>query len=126
MQRCSYALKDVGKWEGEGMSAAGHRVLVVDDDKSFRALARNVLRRAGFAVGEAEDADVALAVAVQTPPDLVLLDVCLPRVSGYELYAELRQRLGDEIPVIFMSGERTDSYDRVAGLMLGADDYLVK
>jgi DNA-binding NarL/FixJ family response regulator len=50
----------------------------------------------------------------------------LPGVSGYELYRELRDRLGDRAPVIFVSGERTDSYDRVAGLLLGADDYLVK
>jgi DNA-binding NarL/FixJ family response regulator len=106
--------------------AARQNVLVVDDDAHFRRFAHATIERAGFRAFEAADADQALAAAAVTPPHLVLLDVHLPRVSGYELYRELRDRLGDSLPIIFVSGERTDSYDRVAGLMLGADDYLVK
>jgi DNA-binding NarL/FixJ family response regulator len=56
----------------------------------------------------------------------VLLDVCLPRASGYEVCRELRDRFGDALGIIFMSGERIDSLDRVSGLLLGGDDYVVK
>jgi len=56
----------------------------------------------------------------------VLLDVCLPGVSGYEICRELRDRFGDSLGIIFVSGERVDSIDRVSGLLIGADDYVVK
>jgi DNA-binding NarL/FixJ family response regulator len=106
--------------------AAGNNVLVIDDDERFREFVRTTIERAGFTAVEAVDADDALAAADLAAPELVLLDVRLPRVSGYELFHELRERLGADVPIIFVSGDRTDSYDRVAGLMLGADDYLVK
>ena len=108
------------------MAAGKQRVLVVDDDRGFRALARDLLERAGFAVVEAANADEALAAAEELQPDLVLLDVRLPRVSGYEVYRELRDRCGDGLPIMFVSGERTEAYDRTVGLLLGAEDYLVK
>jgi DNA-binding NarL/FixJ family response regulator len=108
------------------MNRADNMVLVVDDDQGFRALARHVLERARFAVAEAANADEALQAVECSPPDLVLLDVRLPRVSGYELLRELRDRLGESLPIVFVSGERIDSYDRVAGLLLGGDDYIVK
>ena len=108
------------------MSAVRERVLVVDDDRSFRRFVCDLLAHAGFDVDEAADAGEALARAKRRPPQLVLLDVKLPRVSGYELFKQLHDRLGDDLPVVFVSGERTDAYDRVAGLMLGADDYIVK
>jgi DNA-binding NarL/FixJ family response regulator len=56
----------------------------------------------------------------------VLLDVVLPRLSGYEVCRRLREEFGESLPIIFMSGERTQEYDRAAGMLLGADDYLVK
>jgi DNA-binding NarL/FixJ family response regulator len=105
---------------------ARETVLVVDDDRRFRDLAKTVIERAGFAVVEAGSADQALAAARSHPPHLVLLDVKLPQSSGYEVYRELHDVLGDNLPIIFVSGERTEPYDRVAGLLLGADDYLVK
>jgi DNA-binding NarL/FixJ family response regulator len=108
------------------VAVAREIVLVVDDDARFRTFARTTIERAGITTVEASDADEALTAAGVKAPDLVLLDVRLPRVSGYELFRELRDQLGDGVPIIFVSGERTDSYDRVAGLMLGADDYLVK
>ena len=101
-------------------------VLVVDDDAGFRALVRALLERESFKVEEAANAQEALAAVERTPPHLVLLDVVLPETSGYELYRELRERCGSALPIIFVSGERTDAYDRSAGLLLGADDYLVK
>ena len=108
------------------MAAVRQNVLVVDDDQRFRLFACTTIERAGFATFEAADADEALVEAQRTPPHLVLLDVRLPHVSGYELYRELRDRLGDAVPIIFVSGDRIEAYDRVAGLLLGAEDYLVK
>jgi DNA-binding NarL/FixJ family response regulator len=59
-------------------------------------------------------------------PALVVLDVHLPDISGYEVCRELRDMFGERLPILFLSGARTESYDRVGGLLLGADDYLVK
>jgi DNA-binding NarL/FixJ family response regulator len=106
--------------------ALGELVLVVDNDELFRASVREPLERAGFDVLEADGGKAALAAAARRKPDLVLLDVCLPGASGYEVCRELRDRFGETLGVIFVSGERTDSIDRVSGLLLGADDYVVK
>jgi DNA-binding NarL/FixJ family response regulator len=59
-------------------------------------------------------------------PALVLLEVCLPAICGYEVCRQLRGPYGEALPIVFVSGERTESYDRVAGLLVGADEYLVK
>jgi two-component system, OmpR family, response regulator len=104
----------------------GEAVLVVDNDPLFRAFVRDLLERAGFDVVEAADGEAALSVAALQRPELVLLDVCLPRASGYEVCRELRDRFGDSLGIIFVSGERIESIDRVSGLLLGADDYLAK
>jgi DNA-binding NarL/FixJ family response regulator len=111
------------------MSAAASNVepiLVVDDDDTFRDLMRTVLERAGFEVREAVNGDEAIAAAQLARPSLVLLDVGLPGLSGYEVLHELHDLIDEDIPVIFVSGERADRRDVVAGLLLGADDYLVK
>jgi len=107
-------------------AALGKLVLVVDNDPVFRAFVREPLERAGFDVFEADDGEAALDAASRRQPELVLLDVCLPRASGYEVCRELRDRFGDALGIIFISGERIDSIDRVSGLLLGADDYVVK
>jgi DNA-binding NarL/FixJ family response regulator len=104
----------------------GELVLVVDNDPLFRASVREPLERAGFDVLEADDGEAALAAADKRKPELVLLDVCLPGASGYEVCHELRDRFGDTLGIIFVSGERIESIDRVSGLLLGADDYVVK
>jgi DNA-binding NarL/FixJ family response regulator len=108
------------------VTRAQTRVLVVDDDLGFCAFVQTLLERAGYAVTLAVGGDDALRAARSAQPHLVLLDVCLPGTSGYEISRELKDRHGEELPIIFVSGERTDAYDRVAGLLLGADDYLVK
>ena len=102
------------------------RLLVVDDDALFRAWVREALERAGFDVVEAADADEAFESVEETRPHLALLDVRLRTTSGYEIHRELNERYAGSIPVIFISGERTEPFDRAAGLLLGADDYLVK
>ena len=59
-------------------------------------------------------------------PSLVLLDVLLPDVSGFEIVKELRDEFGDDLPIVFISGDRTEPLDRATGLLLGGDDYVVK
>jgi DNA-binding NarL/FixJ family response regulator len=75
---------------------------------------------------EVEDGREVLEVARNERPAVVLLEVNMPGLSGYEVCRELREGFGRELSIIFVSGERTESFDRVAGLLLGADDYIVK
>ena len=100
-------------------------ILVVDDDAALRALLRELLHASGYEVREAETGAAAIAAARAERPGLVLLDVQLPGMSGYQVLHMLREDFSG-LPVIFMSGERTEAYDRAGGLMLGADDYIVK
>jgi DNA-binding NarL/FixJ family response regulator len=85
-----------------------------------------LLNDAGFDVIEAATGEDALAVARQLVPSAVILEIPLGDISGYEVCRALREELGDELPVVFVSGDRTESYDRVVGLIIGADDYIVK
>jgi len=101
-------------------------VLVVDDDPFFRAYVRGVLEGCGYRVVDVEDGVAALKSVRADRPAAVLLDVSMPRLSGYEVCRALREEHGPDLPVMFVSGERTESFDRVAGLTIGADDYLVK
>ena len=101
-------------------------VLIVDDDPGISALLTTVLRRAGFTTRNARTGADAIAAARHERPTLVLLDVALPLTSGYEVCRQLRETYGEDLPVIFLSGERVESYDRAAGIMLGADDYVTK
>jgi DNA-binding NarL/FixJ family response regulator len=101
-------------------------VFIVEDDRSCRRLIVDVLRQDGFHTIEAATGREALEMLERMRPDLAVLDVHLPGTSGYEIHRRLRDQFGDELPVIFVSGERTEPYDRVAGLLLGADDYVVK
>ena len=80
----------------------------------------------GYETRQAQNGREALEAARQAQPALVLLDVNLAEVSGYEVCRQLRERFGDDIGIIFLSGDRTEPYDRAAGLLLGADDYIVK
>jgi two-component system, OmpR family, response regulator len=104
----------------------GAAILVVDDDPGTRALVSGLLARVGYPVREASTGAAALAAARRERPALVILDVEMPVTSGYEVYRELRDTFGESLPVLFLSGARTEPYDRAAGLMLGADDYVVK
>lgn len=102
------------------------QILVVDDDDAVAAQLVALLTGDGAEVRRAVTGDDGLAAALADPPQLVLLEVNLPGMCGYELLRRLRETLGDELPVVFMSGERTEPFDRVAGMLLGADDYIVK
>jgi DNA-binding NarL/FixJ family response regulator len=80
----------------------------------------------GYETRQAQNGREALEAARQVQPALVLLEVNLAEVSGYEVCRALRDRFGADIAIIFLAGDRTEPYDRVAGLLLGADDYIVK
>ena len=111
-----------------GQAPVCGRILVVDDDQGFLALAAETLESAGFTVVALTSGIEALELtrAAAEHPDLVVLDVQLPQVSGYEICRELRDEFGAGLPILFVSGFRTEPLDRVAGLLVGADDYLVK
>ena len=102
------------------------RVLVVDDDAPFRAYVCALLEEHGYAAVPVSSGSDALAHLAGYPPTAVVLDVNMPGLSGYEVCRAIRDDLGLRLPILFVSGERTESFDRVAGLTIGADDYLVK
>lgn len=101
-------------------------ILIVDDDNAFRTLVSELLAASGMASIQASSGEEALELARTTRPVLVMLDVRLPGVSGYETCRGLREEFGDELPILFVSGDRTESLDRAVGLLLGGDDYVVK
>jgi DNA-binding NarL/FixJ family response regulator len=104
----------------------GNPILIVDDDSIIRAAIATILADAGYATREADSGADALRVARSEAPGLVLLDVNLPGMCGYEVCRLLRDEFGDQFPIVFVSGARTESFDRVAGLLLGANDYISK
>ena len=98
-------------------------VLVVDDDPHIRDLLTFALQKAGLATREAADGEAALAEIAQRAPDLVILDINMPRMDGIETCRRIRAQ-GD-LPILFLSS-RDDEIDRILGMELGADDYVVK
>ena len=101
------------------------RLLVVDDEATVRELLSATLRFAGFRVTSAATAGEAVAAAEADPPDLVLLDVMLPDMDGFEVVRRLREGEQGRVPVLFLTA-RDRQADKVAGLSLGADDYVTK
>jgi DNA-binding response OmpR family regulator len=104
-------------------AARQQRVLIVDDDRPTRALVEALLGDEGFIVDSVAVATEALAQIEKNPPDVVLLDIMMPEISGYGLMAEIRDRT--DVPIIFLSAKGGEA-DRVRGIRLGADDYVVK
>jgi DNA-binding response OmpR family regulator len=99
------------------------RILVVDDDADIRTLLRELLERAGFTVDEAEDGRTALRTLFTTPPALVILDVTMPDMDGYQTLERIRDL--SEVPVLMLTA-RTQELEKVRGLSAGADDYVAK
>jgi DNA-binding response OmpR family regulator len=101
-------------------------VLVVDDHGALRALCRVALEDAGFRVLESGDGGEALACVRAEHPDVILLDIMMPGISGWEVTAELlADRSTDQIPIIFISA-RSELSDRMRAFELGAHGYLIK
>jgi two-component system OmpR family response regulator len=106
------------------MTAMPQRILIVDDDPHIRQLLVFALEKAGFSTCEAEDGEAALAKVADTSPDLVVLDINMPRMNGLEVCRRLRGE-NNQAPILFLSS-RDEEIDRVLGIELGADDYVVK
>ena len=101
-------------------------VLVVDDDALVRRLARSTLEQLGIIVEEAEDGAQALSFFEQFRPDLVLLDVTMPDMDGYQVCTRLKaSEWARNVPVIFLTG-RSEVHDEAKGFEHGAVDYIVK
>jgi DNA-binding NarL/FixJ family response regulator len=101
-------------------------ILVADDDPDSRRAIAEALNRAGHATAMAADGDEALAIAEHDRPALVITEVLLPGASGYELCHTVKDWYGEGVPVILISDRRTEPADRLAGLLIGADDYVSK
>jgi two-component system, OmpR family, alkaline phosphatase synthesis response regulator PhoP len=106
------------------MSVNPHRILVVEDDLSILAGLSMNLKFDGYEVLQAQDGQAGLQRALDDRPDLIVLDLMLPQMNGYEVIKQLRQR-GNRVPVVVLSAKGTES-DKILGLDLGADDYVVK
>ena len=102
------------------------RILIADNDRQSRTLISSVLNRAGYTTFVAETGEEALAAAKRERPALVIVEPLLPGVPGYEVCRELKDEFGETLPIIFVSRNRTEPGDRVAGLLVGGNDYLVK
>ena len=99
------------------------RILVVDDDAPSVKMISFLLREEGYEVVSANNGSAALELVDREPPDLVLLDVMMPHIDGFEVCRRIRQRM--DVPIIFLSA-KGETADKVTGLQLGADDYLAK
>ena len=99
------------------------RVLVVDDEPIVREVLGRYLARDGFSVETAEDGEAAVAAFEANAPDLVLLDLMLPRLDGTEVFARIRERSATPVIMLTAKGQETD---RIVGLEIGADDYVTK
>jgi two-component system, OmpR family, alkaline phosphatase synthesis response regulator PhoP len=100
------------------------RILVVEDAADLATVISDRFRREGYSVRTVGDGESALTAAADDPCDLMLLDVVLPGISGFEVCRELRRRHRD-IPILMLTA-RAETVDKIAGLKLGADDYVTK
>ena len=101
----------------------GEKILVVDDEVNIRELARMYLEQEGFRIVTAVNGQQALEQVRQDPPALVVLDLMLPEVDGWEVCRQIRKT--SNLPIIMLTA-RDDDIDKIVGLELGADDYLTK
>jgi len=99
------------------------KVLVVEDDKNIAELLRLYLEKDGFEVSIANDGRTGLGLALNSSPDLILLDIMLPEVDGWTICREVRKKASTPIIMLTAKGE---TFDKVSGLEMGADDYVVK
>ena len=99
------------------------KILIVEDEKDLVKLIRYNLEKEKFRVTSARDAETGLKLARKSKPDLILLDIMLPKMDGLEFLRTIRPEM--QIPIILLSAKRSEM-DRILGLKLGADDYMVK
>ncbi|MBE0506085.1 MAG: response regulator [Marinospirillum sp.] len=102
------------------------RVLVVDDEPNIVLSLEFLMQQAGFEVSTAQDGETALELVDKTPPDLLLLDISLPGISGFEVLEALRaQEAFRKLPIVMLTAHGRE-VEREKGLALGADDYITK
>ena len=101
-------------------------MVIGDADPEARAPLTRVLEGMGFDVREAETGPETLRLVRSQRPGAVLLDVALPEISGYQVLHTLRGEYGTDLPIVLLSANRHESYDKAAGLLLGATDYVAK
>ena len=101
----------------------GNKILIVDDEKNIVELAKLYLERDGFSTVCAYDGEEALSVFKKETPELIVLDIMLPKIDGWQVCREIRKT--SQVPIIMLTA-KTDTFDKVLGLELGADDYLTK
>ena len=109
-----------------GMPFDNREILVVIDDEPARRRIAELLVQAGYACRELVSGEEALSAVREQEPAAVVLAVVLPGMTGYDVCRALREDAGELLPIIFVSSLRTDPLDCVAGLLLGADDYIVE
>ncbi len=100
------------------------RILIIEDELPMRTALQDVLEAEGYRVLTAADGESGLRRSIEEKPDLILLDIMMPKLDGYAVCAELR-RLGNQVPILMLTA-KGQIEDRVQGLDVGADDYLVK
>ncbi len=116
----------IGAPSGQSQSAIsppGPKILVVDDEETLRDMLEYNLRREGYHVLTAADGTEALRIAFEERPDLIILDIMLPGMSGFDVCRAVRKQL--TVPILMLSA-REEEIDKVLGLELGADDYITK
>jgi DNA-binding response OmpR family regulator len=119
------ALDPLNLGQDDGPVADSHSsVLVVDDDPVVRDVLGRYLRNDGFEVESAADGEAAMNAVELGSPDLVVLDLMMPKLDGFEVFARLRER--ERRPAVIMLTARGNATDRVVGLESGADDYVAK
>ncbi len=105
------------------MTTTKERILIIEDEKDLVRLIRHNLEKEKYRVTTAKDAETGLELARSSKPDLILLDIMLPKMDGLEFLKIMRSEL--DIPILLLTAKRSEM-DRILGLKLGADDYIVK
>ena len=100
-----------------------HKILIVDDDENICELLRLYLEKDGYETIVANDGEQAVKYAISQSPDLILLDIMLPRLDGWQVCREIRKT--SEVPIIMLTA-KSETFDKILGLELGADDYVSK
>ena len=114
------AFRNLPKWNDEQLK---QRILIAEDEADIRNILKLYLESEGFEVVQAQDGEQALRMAQQEMPDLILLDVMIPKTDGFAVTQALRQY--SQVPILILSARSQDA-DKILGLNLGADDYIAK
>ncbi len=102
------------------------RVLAIDDEEDIRRLVQIKLSKAGYEVITASDGEEGVVVALETKPDVVVADVMMPGKDGYQVVAELKEKMAPEPPILILLTAKNQKADVMQGLSGGADDYVTK